>query len=125
MESITTDQAPASVGPYSQAIKVGNFLFCSGQIGIVPGTKEFAGDDIQRQARQAMKNITAVLDAACFRLDHIAKTTVFLADMRDFPAFNQIYAELLGPHKPARSTIQAASLPLGALVEIECVAVRE
>jgi 2-iminobutanoate/2-iminopropanoate deaminase len=125
MKPVTTDKAPAAVGPYSQAIETGKTLFCSGQIGLVPGTGKMAGDDIQSQTRQLLSNLAAVLDAAAFRPGNIVKTTVFLTDMNDFAVFNKIYADFFGPHKPARSTVQVVSLPLGALVEIDCIAVRE
>jgi 2-iminobutanoate/2-iminopropanoate deaminase len=125
MEPISTDKAPAAVGPYSQAINTGETLYCSGQIGLVPETGKLAGEDLQRQTRQLLSNMAAVLEAAGFRLEDIVKTTVFLADINDFGVFNQIYADFLDPHKPARSTVQVAALPLGALVEIECIAVKK
>jgi len=125
MESITTDRAPAAVGPYSQAIKTGDTLFCSGQIGLVPETGELAVGGLQAQTRQLLNNLAAVVKAADFDLDEIVKTTVFLIDMKDFPVLNKIYADFFGPHKPARATIQVAALPLGALAEIECIAVKE
>lgn len=125
MKPVTTDKAPAAVGPYSQAINTGKTLFCSGQIGLVPGTGKMARDDIRSQTCQLLNNLAAVLDAAEYCRDDIVKTTVFLTDMNDFAVFNKIYADFFGPHKPARSTVQVVSLPLGALVEIECIAVKE
>ena len=125
MDFIITDNAPAAVGPYSQAVRSGNLLFCSGQIGLIPGTKNLAGDDLAAQTRQALANMKAVLDAAGLTPSNVIKTTVFLADMADFAEFNDIYADFFDGHKPARSAIQAAALPLGARVEIECVAVFE
>ena len=125
MEPVTTDKAPAAVGPYSQAIRAGKTLFCSGQIGLDPSTGKMAGPDIRTQTRQVMGNLAAVLEAAGFRPAHIVKTTVFLTDMNDFPVFNAIYAEFFSAHKPARATVQVAALPLKALVEIDCTAVKE
>lgn len=125
MKPVTTDKAPAAVGPYSQAIKTGNTLYCSGQIGLVPETGKLAGEDIRSQTRQVLLNLTAVLAAADLRPDDIVKTTVFMTNLNDFAVFNEIYADFLNPHKPARATIQVAALPLGALVEIECIAVNE
>lgn len=123
MDYVSTDAAPAAVGPYSQAVKSGNLLFCSGQLGIVPGTKMFVGDDTATQARQVLENMRAVLKAAGLEPGHVVKTTIFLVDMGDFGMVNGIYAAFFGDHKPARSTVQVAALPLGARVEIECVAV--
>ncbi len=125
METIQTDQAPAAVGPYAQAVKTGNMLFCSGQIGLVPATGKLAGADIRHQGRQMLDNLSAVLKAAGYGLDDVVKTTVFLTNMKDFPIFNEIYAGCFGSCKPARSTVQVTSLPLGARVEIECIAVKE
>ena len=125
MESVTTDKAPAAVGPYSQAMKTGNTLYCSGQIGLVPETGKLAGEDIRSQTRQMLQNLAVILEAAAFHPDDIVKTTVFLTDINDFTVFNNMYAEFFSPHKPARSTVQVAALPLGARVEIECIAVKE
>jgi len=123
MEYISTDAAPAAVGPYSQAVKSGKLIFCSGQIGMVPGTKSLAGDGTATQARQALENMDAVLKAAGIAPGQVVKTTIFLVDMADFALVNEIYADFFGFHKPARSTVQVAALPLGARVEIECAAV--
>jgi len=123
MDYISTDAAPAAVGPYSQAVKSGNLLFCSGQIGLVPGTKNLAGTDTASQARQALENMGAVLKAAGLGPDQVIKTTIFLVDMADFALVNEIYAGFFRLHKPARSTVQVAALPLEARVEIECTAV--
>ena len=123
MEYISTDAAPAAVGPYSQAVKSGNLLFCSGQIGLMPGTTMLAGIDTAAQARQTLENMGAVLKAAGLGPDQVVKTTLFLVDMADFARVNDIYAGFFGSHKPARSTVQVAGLPLGARVEIECMAV--
>jgi 2-iminobutanoate/2-iminopropanoate deaminase len=123
MEIITSDKAPAAIGPYSQAVKTGNFLFCSGQVGIDPATKGLAGGDIETQTLQVLKNMKEVLKASGLDLTNIVKTTVFLCNMDDFPTMNAIYAKEFGKHKPARSTMQVARLPLDALIEIECIAV--
>ncbi len=119
---ISTPNAPAAVGPYSQAVKVGDWIFTAGQLGIVPGTKEFAGPDVESQTRQALENIRAILKEAGSCLRHVVKTTVFLQDMGEFPRMNSVYAEFFPEEPPARSTVQVAALPLGARVEIEAVA---
>ncbi len=122
MHIINTKKAPAAIGPYSQAVKVGDFLFCSGQIGIDPATKMLKGDDIKSQTLQVFKNIKAVLKVSGLDLTKVVKTTVFLSSMDDFPIVNDIYGKEFSDHKPARSTVQAARLPLDALIEIECIA---
>ncbi len=122
--SVHTDKAPAAVGPYSQAIDTGTLIFLSGQIPLVPGTKDLAQGGIEGQAEQCLRNLTSVLHAAGLGLERVVKTTVFLTDMKNFPAMNEIYARHFGEHKPARSTIQVAGLPLGADIEIECIAAR-
>ena len=119
---VSTDKAPAAVGPYSQAVRFGGLVYTAGQLGIVPGTKEFAGPDIEAQTRQALENLTAVLEAAGSCPSHAIKTTVFLADMGEFARMNAIYAEFFPEAPPARSAIQAAALPLGGRVEIEALA---
>lgn len=119
---IATDKAPAAVGPYSQAVRVGNLVFTAGQVGLVPGTREFAGPDIASQTRQVLKNIQGILEAAGSGLEHVVKTTVFLQDMAEWPAMNAVYAEFFPTNPPARSAVQVAALPLGAKVEIEAVA---
>ena len=120
---ISTDKAPGAIGPYSQAIKAGNMVFCSGQIPIDPATGEFVSQDVTEQTEQVFKNLTAVLEAAGAGLDDVVKTTVFLADMAEFAAMNEVYSRYFVENKPARATVQAAGLPRGARVEIECVAV--
>ncbi|MFO8049399.1 MAG: RidA family protein [Desulfosudaceae bacterium] len=122
MKYISSEQAPAAVGPYAQAVRCGDWLFCSGQIGLIPGSKTLAGKDIQSQARQMLANLRAVLEAAGLDVAGVVKTTVFLADMNDFTVFNDIYADFFQGHTPARSAVQVGALPLGALVEIECIA---
>ncbi len=119
---IATDQAPAAVGPYSQAVRAGDLLFTAGQLGLVPGSKEFAGPEIEAQTRQALENLKAVLKAGGSCLKHVVKTTVFLADMGEFPRMNVVYAEFFPENPPARSAVQAAALPLGGRVEIEAIA---
>ncbi len=121
-EIISTDKAPAAVGPYSQAVRVGDLVYTAGQLGIVPGTKSFAGPDIQSQTRQALENLREVLKAANSCLSHVVKTTVFLADIAEFGQMNEVYAEFFAERPPARSAVQAAALPLGGRVEIEAVA---
>jgi 2-iminobutanoate/2-iminopropanoate deaminase len=122
---ISTENAPGAIGPYSQAIKAGNMVFCSGQIPINVETGEFVSEDVAGQTRQVLKNLSAVLEAAGTGLNNVVKTTVFLADMNDFAAMNEIYAEFFKENKPARATVQAAKLPRDARVEIECIAAVE
>jgi 2-iminobutanoate/2-iminopropanoate deaminase len=121
---IETDRAPAAIGPYSQAIAAGDFLYTAGQIPLDPGTMEMAGGDVGQQTDLVLRNLAAVLEAGGSGLDRVVKTTVFLADMGDFAAMNEVYARHFGDHRPARSTVEAAALPKGALVEIDAVATR-
>lgn len=120
---ISTKDAPAAVGPYSQAVQVGDLIYTAGQLGIVPGTKEFAGPDVESQTRQALKNIEAVLKVGGACMNHVVKTTVFLQDIGEFARMNAVYAEFFPENPPARSAVQVAALPLGGRVEIEAVAV--
>lgn len=122
-EIISTQNAPGAIGPYSQAVKTGNLVFCSGQIPIDPETGDFVSEDVAEQAEQVLKNLSAVLEAAGTSLNNVVKTTVFLADMNDFVAMNEIYAKYFSENKPARATVQAARLPRDARVEIDCIAV--
>ena len=122
-EIISTDKAPGAIGPYSQAVKAGNMIFCSGQIPIDPSTGEFVSQDVSEQTEQVFKNLTAVLEAAGASLTDVVKTTVFLADMGEFAAMNEVYGRYFVENKPARATVQAARLPRDARVEIECIAV--
>ena len=122
MEAIQTDQAPLAIGPYSQAIKANGFVFLSGQIPLVPETMQVIEGDIQAQTDRVFANIAAVLTAAGSSLNQVVKTTVFLADMNDFTAMNEVYARYFGTHRPARSTVQAARLPRDVRVEIEVTA---
>ena len=119
---VATDKAPGAVGPYSQAVQAGDYVFTAGQLGIVPGTKDFASPDIEGQTRQALENLRAVLEASGSCLTHVVKTTVFLFDMGEFARMNAVYAEFFPESPPARSAVQAAALPLGGRVEIEAVA---
>ena len=120
---ISSPDAPAALGPYSQAVKAGNTLYLSGQLGIVPATGNLASDDVCDQARQALVNIKAVLAAAGATPANVCKTLVFLTDMADFAAVNKVYAETFGTEPPARSCVAVAALPKGAKVEIEVLAV--
>jgi 2-iminobutanoate/2-iminopropanoate deaminase len=122
-EAITTDGAPAAVGPYSQAIVAGGLVFTAGQIGSDPATGELTADDVAGQAERALGNLAAILDAAGSGLDRIVKVTVFLADIGDWPTVNEVYARILPKPFPARSAFAVKDLPKGALVEIEAVAV--
>ncbi len=122
MQIISAPSAPAAVGPYSQAVRTGNLLFCSGQIPIDPATGKIEATDVEGQARQVIANIKAVLGGAGLSIQHVVKSTMFLQDMADFPKVNPLYEAGFEGHKPARSTIQVAKLPLGALVEIEVIA---
>ena len=119
---IQTDDAPQAIGPYSQAVRFGDFLFTSGQVAIDPATNEFVGGDIEAQTRLVLSNLRAVLAAAGAGMGDVVKTTVFLTTMDNFAAMNAIYAEAFGEAPPARSTVAVAGLPKGALVEIECIA---
>ena len=121
-EVIQTESAPRAVGPYSQAIRAGAYVFTAGQVAIDPATNQFIGGDVTQQTRQVLSNLRAVLEAAGSGLDRVVKTTVFLTTMDNFQSMNGIYTEFFGDAPPARSTIAVAGLPLGALVEIECVA---
>lgn len=122
MEAIQTDQAPLAIGPYSQAIQANGFVFLSGQIPLVPETMQVIEGGVEAQTDRVLANIAAVLTAAGTALDKVVKTTVFLADMDDFAAMNEVYARYFGDHRPARSTVQAARLPRDVRVEIEVIA---
>jgi 2-iminobutanoate/2-iminopropanoate deaminase len=122
-EIISTERAPGAIGPYSQAVRAGNMLFCSGQIPIDPETGEFVSDDVAEQTERVILNLSAVLEAAGGGLESVVKTTVFLKDMGDFAAMNEVYARFFEKNKPARATVEAARLPKDARVEIECIAV--
>jgi len=119
---ISTPNAPKAIGPYEQAIKVGEFVYASGQIPLDPKTGNVVDGDIRIQTRRALENLKAVVDAAGSSLERVVKTTVFLKNIGDFTAMNEVYAEFLGAAKPARSTVAVADLPRGALVEIDLIA---
>jgi 2-iminobutanoate/2-iminopropanoate deaminase len=122
MDYLHTDDAPAAIGPYSQAIRTGDWLFTSGQIGLDPTTGEFAPGGFEAQSRRVFSNLAAVLEEAGCSFRDVVKATVYVLDMADFPTLNAIYGEAMGDHRPSRSTVQAAALPKGALVEIDLVA---
>ncbi len=122
MQSIATDHAPAAIGPYSQAIRVGDLLFCSGQIPLDPKTMEIVGTDATAQTEQVMKNLEAVLEAAGSSPEQVARTTIFLASMGDFAAVNAVYERTFSSHKPARACVAVKELPKSVLVEIDCIA---
>ncbi len=122
MQAIHTEKAPKAIGPYSQAIKVGNLVFASGQVPIVPATGEFVEGGIQEQTRQALTNAQAILEEAGTSLKNVVKTTVYLSDMANFAAMNEVYAEFFTQPYPARSAVAVKALPKGALVEVECIA---
>jgi 2-iminobutanoate/2-iminopropanoate deaminase len=121
-EVISTESAPGAIGPYSQAIKAGGMIFCSGQIPIDPATGEFVSDVVSEQTEQVLKNLSEVLRAGGSSLDEVVKTTVYLADMSDFAEMNEVYGRYFSGNKPARATVQAAGLPKAARVEIDCIA---
>ena len=122
---ISTNNAPAAIGPYSQAVKVGNLLYTSGQLAINPATGELINDDIKRATAQSLDNVKAILAEAGTSLDKVVKTLVFLKDMNDFAEMNEVYAQYFNTNPPARSCVQAAKLPKDAIVEIEVIAIVE
>jgi 2-iminobutanoate/2-iminopropanoate deaminase len=124
MERIATQQAPGAIGPYSQAIVANGFIYTAGQIALDPATGQVVDGGVTEQTARVMANLKAVLEAAGSSLAKVVKTTVFLIDMADFAAMNEVYAQALGDHKPARSTVAVSGLPRGVRVEIEVVALR-
>lgn len=122
---ISTSKAPAAVGAYSQGVIASGFVFTAGQIPLIPGTSDLREGGIKVQTRQVMNNIRSVLEAAGSSLENVVKTTVFLADIEDFAAFNAVYSEFFPQNPPARTTVQAGGLPIGALIEVEAVALLE
>jgi 2-iminobutanoate/2-iminopropanoate deaminase len=122
LRAVHTDSAPAAIGPYSQAIAANGFLFTAGQIPLDPATGQVVAGDVTVQTERVLANLAAVLEAAGTSWISVVKTTVFLHDMSDFPAVNQVYARVLGSARPARSTVQVAALPRGVLVEIDAIA---
>ncbi|MFQ5844763.1 MAG: RidA family protein [Planctomycetota bacterium] len=125
MEYVQTDRAPAAIGPYAQAVVHGDLVFCSGQIALDPETQEMVGETAPEQARQVLQNLAAVLEAAGSSLQSVLKTTIYLTDVGDFPAVNEVYSETFRDHRPARATVEVSGLPKDARVEIEAVARRE
>ncbi|HEX2906712.1 MAG TPA: RidA family protein [Phototrophicaceae bacterium] len=121
-QPVSTERAPAAIGPYSQGIIANGFVYTSGQAALIPGTKTLAEGGIKEQTRQTLENLKAILETAGSSLDKVVKSTVFLKDMNDFAAMNEVYASYFGTVPPARSTVQVARLPMDALVEIEMVA---
>jgi len=121
-EIIKTERAPAAIGPYSQAVRAGGFVFASGQIALDPSTGEFIAGGVAEQTEQVLRNLSALLEAAGTSLDRVVKTTVFLADMGDFAAMNEVYGHYFESDAPARATVAAAGLPRAARVEIEAIA---
>jgi len=124
-EVVATKDAPAAIGPYSQAIRAQGFVFTAGQIAIDPATGKLVAGDVKTQTRQALQNLSAVLEAAGSSIAQVVKTTVFLADIRTYPEVNAVYGEFFTESPPARSAVQVAALPLGASVEIEAIAVHK
>ena len=122
MQTYHTDQAPDAIGPYSQAISTDGLLFTSGQIGLDPATGEIVDGGFEAQARQVLANLSQVLTNAGCSFGDVVKATVYVSDMADFPTLNTMYGEAMGSHRPARSTVQTAALPKGALVEIDLIA---
>ena len=122
MKSINVEDAPKAIGPYCHAMKVGNLLFCSGQTPLNPKTMEIVGNNIEEQTEQVLNNLAVVLREVGLTLKNIAKTTVYLKDMKDFQGMNKVYAKIFNDHKPSRTTISIKQNPLDALVEIECIA---
>ncbi|MDO7906677.1 RidA family protein [Paenibacillus sp. JX-17] len=123
MKTISTENAPGAIGPYSQAAEAGGFIFTSGQLGLNPQTGEF-GEGVAEQARWSLNNVKAILEAAGSSLNNVVKTTIFLKDMNDFAAVNEVYSSFFQQPYPARSTIEVARLPKDALVEIETIALK-
>ncbi|GAB6905859.1 Enamine/imine deaminase [Desulfosarcina cetonica] len=123
LTTVHTENAPAAIGPYSQAVVAAPFVFVSGQLGMDPATGDLVGGDLESQARQALENLGQILKAAGSRLEQITVVEVFLTDMGQFAAFNAIYAEYFPTHRPARAVVEVSALPKGALVEIKCTAV--
>ena len=122
METISTPDAPAAIGPYSQAVRAHGVLYCSGQVALDPGSGELVGSTAPEQAEQVLKNLRAVLEAGGASMETVWKTTIYLADMGDFAAVNEVYARHFGEHRPARATVAVRTLPKNALVEIDAVA---
>lgn len=125
MRFVSTEGAPKAIGPYSQGVIAGGFLYTAGQIGLDPATMQLVEGDVRAQSERVMQNLQAILSASGVTFAHVVKTTCFLADMGDFTAFNEVYAKWFGDHRPARSTVAAKTLPKNALVEVDVVAALE
>ncbi|MEJ5230247.1 MAG: RidA family protein [Pseudothermotoga sp.] len=125
MKIITTDEAPKAIGPYSQAVEANGFVFLSGQIPLDPHTGDLVNGDIKKQASRVFENIKAILKASGCSLKNVVKATVFVTDLKNFAAINEVYSQYFGDHKPARSFVEVSALPKGAQVEIEVIAVKE
>jgi len=123
-ETIRSAQAPEAIGPYSQALVTGNLVFCSGQVPLIPGTKNLRNNSMEEATHQVLLNLKAVLAAAGCAPSDVVKATVYMTDLKEFQAMNAAYAEFFGTHRPARVTVQVAALPAGASVEIDCIAVK-
>lgn len=123
IKTVSTDNAPAAIGPYSQGVTAGGFLFVSGQIGLDPKTGELTGPDFETQARQVFSNLREILAAGGSSLNQVTSVDVFLTDMSKFPVLNSIYADFFQDHRPARAAIEVSALPKGALIEVRCIAV--
>lgn len=121
-EVVFTEKAPKPIGPYSQAVKVGSWLFVSGQIPIDPRTGDIVGNDIEVQTRRVLENVKAILEEAGYTLDDVVKVTVYLVDLNDFPKFNKVYSEYFKDKPPARTTVQVAGLPRNSRIEIDVIA---
>jgi 2-iminobutanoate/2-iminopropanoate deaminase len=119
---VKTDQAPAAIGPYSQGVRIGDFLFTSGQIALDPATEEMCSGEIEQETEKTLQNIEAILKAGGLSLGHVVKTTVYLVDLNHFARMNQVYEQFFSTNKPARACVQVAALPKGAKVEIDAVA---
>lgn len=122
MKIIATHEAPKAIGPFSQAVVSGDLLFCSGQVSLEAETMELVGTNIEEQTEKVLKNMRTILISAGLDFPNLVKTTVFLKDMKEFSRMNAVYERILSGHKPARSTVEVAQLPLNAMVEIECIA---
>ena len=122
-EVVRTENAPAAIGPYSQGIIANGFVFTAGQGGVIPGTRTIVEGGVREQTRQVMQNLKGIVEAAGSSMDKVVKTTVFLTDISDFAAMNEVYASFFGDNPPARTTVQVSKLPMGIVVEIEAVAV--
>jgi 2-iminobutanoate/2-iminopropanoate deaminase len=122
-QAVSTDKAPKAIGPYSQGLRAGNLLFVSGQIPLDPANGAVVGATIEEQTERVLRNVAGVVEAAGLTLGHVARTTVFLKDIGEFPRMNEVYALFFGDHRPARSTVEVSNLPKGVKIEIDAIAV--